>query len=107
MSQSFGGSGSYHQFFMTRFAKILLVNLAIWAVGVLAIFLAPLPIYPVRGFASLLSVPISLALFMLSVIALVREQKKTQIPVLLLLVFASLLSFSRRADVGEPLRIST
>jgi hypothetical protein len=72
---------------MSKLVKIILFAIGLWSLTVLLLFIFPNVLPFLSGFALLLSLPIGFVLFILTVIALIRDIRKVW-PVICLLILA-------------------
>lgn len=86
---------------MSRFGNILFAIIGIWTAGLFAVFLLPHPFYAIRGFGSLLSLLLNIAVFILCVVAYLIEKNKVQALLALLLVtFVSFVIITMSGEWG-------
>ena len=84
---------------MHKLTKVILIAIAVWWVILVVLFVFPHLVPILSGFAILLSLPVALVLFILSIVALVKDKKRlwpaVSIALILLVTFVTLTKLMR------------
>jgi hypothetical protein len=67
--------------------KLVLILIGLWVLSLLLLFIFPGLLPPLSGFAILISMPIALVLFILALIALIKDRTIIQSPSIMFTVF--------------------